>query len=119
MHSAHEQLQRSSSRRGLTLGALILLTAVLRVWVIRHYPEPDTDVQGHLGIATALLGDPLRVAVHWVYPPGYHYFLAALLGLGVTAQGIRLLDCALAAVLPVLVWRYGEGTVDPSASRGR
>jgi len=110
-------LEGSPSRwRGLTLGALILLTAVLRVWVILHYPEPDTDVAGHLGIAAALLHDPLRVAVHWVYPPGYHYYLAALLGIGVTAQGVRLLNCGLSALLPVLVWRYGESTVAPSAS---
>ncbi len=117
MHSTEEDLERSSSRRhGLTLGALVLLFAALRVWAILHYPEPDTDVPGHLGIAAALLEHPLRVDVHWVYPPGYHYFLAGLLALGVTAQGVRLLNCALTALLPLLVWRYGESTVSPSAS---
>ena len=110
-------VERPSPRwRWLTLGAVILLTAVLRVWVIRHYPEPDGDAKGHLGIAAGLLSDPLNVAVHWVWPPGYHYFLAALLAPGVTAQGVRLLNCALAAILPVLVWRYGERTIEPGAS---
>ena len=121
MHLADEALPRAAGRsssrwRWLLLGAVILLTTVLRVWVIRHYPEPDGDAKGHLGIATALLSDPLNVAVHWVWPPGYHYFLAALLAGGVTAQGVRLLDCSLAALLPFLVWHYAERTIDPSAS---
>ena len=98
-------VERPSSRwRWIALGAVILVTAVLRVWVILHHPEPDGDAQGHLGIATALLSDPLNVAVHWVWPPGYHYFLAALLAVGVTAQGVRLLNCALAALLPSSCW---------------
>lgn len=98
------------------LGVVILITTVLRVWVIRHFPEPDNDAKGHLGIAAAVLADPLRVALHWVWPPGYHFFLAGLMKLGFTEPGIRLLDCAGAAVLPILVWRYGERTLDPAAS---
>ena len=110
-------IERSATRwRWLALGAVILVTTVLRVWVIRHFPEPDADAKGHLGIARALLSDPLNVAVHWLWPPGYHYFLAALLAAGVTENGVRLLDCAMAALLPVLLWRYGERTLAPSAS---
>ena len=110
-------IERSSSRwRWLALGAVILATTALRVWVIRHYPEPDADARGHLGIARALLHDPLNIAVHWLWPPGYHYFLAGLFAAGVTAEGVRFLDCALAALLPVLVWRYGERTLAPGAS---
>jgi len=93
-----------------------LITAIGRAWVIGHFPEPDGDAKGHLGIAASLLIDPFRVARHWVWPPGYHYFLAALLRLGMDAQGIRFLNCALAAVLPVVVWRYAESTIAPSAS---
>ena len=84
--------------------------------IAEERPTPDGDAKGHLGIAAALLSDPLNVAAHWVWPPGYHYFLAALLAAGVTAQGVRLLDCALAALLPVLLWSYGERTIEPSAS---
>jgi hypothetical protein len=110
-------IERPPSRwRWLVLGAVILGTMAVRVWVIRHFPEPDSDAKGHLGIAKAVLSDPFNVAVHWLWPPGYHYFLAALLGAGVTAQGVRLLDCALAALLPLLLWRYGERTLSPSAS---
>jgi hypothetical protein len=111
-------LERPSSRwRWIALGAVVLITAGVRVWVIRHYPEPDGDAKGHLGIAAALISDPFNVARHWVWPPGYHYYLAALLRLGLTPEGIRLLDCVLAALLPVLVWCYGERTLDPSATR--
>jgi len=102
--------------RWLALGSIVLFTTAARLWVIRLFPEPDGDAKGHLGIAMALLSDPLRVAVHWVWPPGYHYFLAALLAAGVTAQGVRVLNCLLAALLPFLVWRYGERTLSPSAS---
>ncbi len=106
----------SSTRRWLALGAIVVATTAARFWIIRHFPEPDSDAKGHLGIAHALLSDPLRVALHWVWPPGYHYFLAALLALGVTADGVRVLNCALAGFIPFLVWRYGERTLAPSAS---
>jgi hypothetical protein len=101
----------------LVLGAAVFATAGARVWIIGHYPEPDGDAKGHLGIAAALLTAPFRVGVHWVWPPGYHYFLAALLRLGADAQGVRFLNCALAAVLPVFVWLYAERGAPPSASR--
>jgi hypothetical protein len=108
--------ERPSHWRLLVLLAVSVLAAVMRIWVIRHFPEPDADAKGHFGIAAALLTDPLRVAVHWVWPPGYHYFLALLLAIGVTAGGVRLLNCALAALLPILLWYYGERTLAPSAS---
>jgi hypothetical protein len=115
--SESAQRRLALSWHPVVLGAVILATTVVRVWVIDHRPEPDGDAKGHLGIAHALLSNPLNVAVHWVWPPGYHYLLAGLLALGVTAHGIRLLNCTLAALLPVLVWRYGETTLQPSASR--
>lgn len=92
------------------LAAVVFVTAIGRVWIIRHFPEPDGDAKGHLAIAAALLVHPSSVAVHWVWPPGYHYFLAALLAAGFTAQGVRLLNCALAATLPPLVWGYARHT---------
>ena len=98
--------------RLLTLAAIVSVTAIGRVWIIRHFPEPDGDAKGHLAIAAALLVHPSSVAVHWVWPPGYHYFLAALLAAGFTAQGVRLLNCALAALLPPLVWGYTHRTTD-------
>lgn len=122
VHGADEALPEAQERRLsrwplLVLGAAVLVTAVGRAWIIGHYPEPDGDAKGHLGIAASLLSDPFRVGVHWVWPPGYHYFLAALLGLGMNGQGVRLLNCTLAALLPVLLWGYGARTVAPTASR--
>lgn len=117
--SASEGLPRAWAARSLRLtllGAIVLATAIGRAWVIRHYAEPDGDAKGHLGIASALLKDPFRVGVHWVWPPGYHYFLAGLLGLGVTAQGVRFLNCALAAILPILVWKYAARSTAASES---
>ena len=92
MRAAEQVLERPLDRaspqwRLHAIGAVILLTGLARVWLIRHYPEPDGDAKGHLGIAAALLVHPLNVAIHWVWPPGYHYLLAALLGVGVTANG--------------------------------
>jgi hypothetical protein len=121
MRAAEQSLQRPFDRvwsqwRLQTIGAVILVAGLARLWMIRHYPEPDGDAKGHLGIAAALLVHPLNVAIHWVWPPGYHYLLAALLGVGVTANGVRYVNCALAVLVPLLVWEYGERTLEPSAS---
>jgi hypothetical protein len=98
--------------RTVALALLTLPTLLVRLWLIRHFPEPDTDAAGHLGIARAVLADPTNVAVHWVYLPAYHFVLAGFLLLGLTADGIRLVNCALAALVPVLVLHYVEGTAD-------
>jgi hypothetical protein len=103
--------RHSSQSRLLALGAVCLLTAAVRLWLIRHCPEPDTDVPGHLGIAHAVLADPTNVAIHWVWLPAYHFILAALLTLGFSADGIRVLNCVLASLVPLLVLRYGESTL--------
>jgi hypothetical protein len=98
------------------LAVVVLATTLLRLWVIHRFPEPDGDAKGHLGIAAALLNDPLRVALHWVWPPGYHYVLAGLLALGVTAQGVRTLNCILASVLPFMLLGYARRTLASDAS---
>jgi hypothetical protein len=94
----------------VALALLIIPTFFIRLWLIRHFPEPDTDAPGHLGIARALLSDPTNVAIHWVWLPAYHFVLAACLRAGLSADAIRVLNCALAALLPVLVLLYGEST---------
>jgi hypothetical protein len=96
------------------LAALVLGLAMIRVWVIQHRAEPDADAAGHLGIAAAVLKDPWNVRLHWVYPPGYHFLLAGFYALGGRAEGVRYLNCALAALLPLVVWHYAERTLHPS-----
>jgi hypothetical protein len=91
--------------------ALLIVPAVLvRLWLINHFPEPDTDAPGHLGIARALLTNPTNVALHWVWLPAYHFLLAGLLGLGMTPGSIRVFNCVLASLVPVLIVGYGEAT---------
>ena len=96
--------------RTIALASLIVPAVLARLWLIRHFPEPDADAPGHLGIARALLSDPTNVAIHWVYLPAYHFLLAGFLLLGLSADSIRLVNCALAALVPALVVRYGEST---------
>jgi hypothetical protein len=98
------------SRRALLVLAAVLLPAFLvRLWLIRHFAEPDTDAEGHLGIARALLVNPTNVSLHWVYLPAYHFFLAGLLRLGLAARGIRVVNCVLASLVPVALWRCADG----------
>jgi hypothetical protein len=99
--------------RPFAIACLVVPAVLVRLWLIRNFPEPDTDAAGHLGIARALIADPANVGIHWVYLPAYHFILAALLLVGLDANGIRLVNCALAALVPLLVLRYGRSTADP------
>ncbi len=103
----------SKQWRTIAIACLIVPAFLVRLWLIRNLPEPDTDAPGHLGIARALISDPTNVAIHWVYLPAYHCVLAAFLLLGLSGDGVRVVNCALAALVPLLVLRYGEATADP------
>lgn len=87
---------------------VIFATVVWRLWIIRHFPDPDTDAKGHLGIARAVLQHPMNVSIHWVYLPAYHFVLAALEAFGCSGDAIRVINCALAATVPLLVLGYAE-----------
>lgn len=104
----------SKASRILAVACLIVPALLVRLWLIRNLPEPDADAPGHLGIARALISDPTNVAIHWVYLPAYHFLLAAFLLVGLNADGIRTVNCALAALVPLLVLRYGESAADPT-----
>jgi uncharacterized membrane protein YGL010W len=114
--SVADPSNRFGRQSWIALAVFIVPTLLARLWLIRHFPEPDSDVAGHLGIARALRLDPTNVAIHWVWLPAYHYLLAVLLIAGLSANGIRVLNCALAALVPVLVLRYGESTLDRPTS---
>jgi hypothetical protein len=102
--------------RWWALAFVILVTALVRLWFVHHMPEPDGDAKGHLGIAEGVLADPTNVRLHWVWLPAYHYLLALMLGIGLSANAIRTVNCVLAAAVPVLVLRYGERTAGAGAS---
>ena len=105
--------------RWIALALLLAPLFLARVWIIDHLPDPDTDAAGHLGIAHALLSHPTMVSLHWVYLPAYHYILALLEALGLSATAIRILNAALAALVPVVVLRYGESTAPPTTDASR
>ncbi len=94
----------------LALILVIAATLAWRLWIIRHYPDPDTDANGHLGIAHALLAHPLSVSIHWVYLPAYHFVLAGLEAIGFSGDAVRMLNCVLAATVPILALRYAQRT---------
>ena len=58
----------------------------VRLAVVATTADVDTDAYGHFAIARALLHEPANLSVHWVWLPGYHYLVWALLF--VTAVGL-------------------------------
>ena len=37
--------------RAIALVVVVACAALVRLWLIQHFPEPDADAKGHLGIA--------------------------------------------------------------------
>jgi hypothetical protein len=77
-----------------------------RIAWIAAFADPDADGQGHYRIARALLVEPARLSLHWVWLPGYHYALWALLHLGAGYSAIRLMSAILASLLALLTFVY-------------
>jgi hypothetical protein len=75
----------------------------VRLAVILATPDVETDAYGHFKIARALLDDPANLHVHWVWLPGYHYLVWALLHAGITFGGLRALNACAAAAGPFLL----------------
>jgi len=107
VRDAQVRVERIKTAR-VALVMLIVATVAWRLWIIRHYPDPDTDAKGHLGIARALLAHPFNVSIHWVYLPAYHFVLAALEAVGFSSDAIRMVNCVLAATVPLAVLRYAR-----------
>ena len=77
-----------SSRRvaaaSLALAAAAML--VLRLHVVLYLPDGEADAYGHFGAARALVEDPTNLKVHWVWLPGWHYVLWAMIRCGLSFQ---------------------------------
>ena len=84
-----------ASRFWLVLAGGIALA--VRLAVIWRLPDADTDAYGHFAIGRALVADPTNLVVHWVWLPGYHYLLWALIHLGVGFSGVRVGNALLQA----------------------
>jgi hypothetical protein len=76
----------------------------VRLAVVATTADVDTDAYGHFAIARALLDEPANLAAHWVWLPGYHYFVAALLRLGLGFTGLRALSAVVQAVAPFVLF---------------
>lgn len=111
LSSTRPTAQRSGlSRFGLPGAAVIvnLLAWVARVRAIRLLPEPDPDALAHLEIGQRLLAQPWRLNLHWVWLPGYHYYLYALFSWGTRPEAIRFINAGLSVVLALLLFGYAR-----------
>ena len=103
-------MKRGQLRFGMPIATVVvnLVAWVARVRAIQLLPEPDQDALAHLEIAKRLLAQPLRLDLHWVWLPGYHYYLSALFSLGTRPEAIRLLNAGLAVALSALLFGYAR-----------
>ena len=103
-------VKRGQLRFGIPIAAVVvnLVAWSARIRAILLLPEPDPDALAHLLIAKRLLAQPLRLDLHWVWLPGYHYYLSALFSLGTRPEAIRLLNAGLAVVLSALLFGYAR-----------
>lgn len=76
---------------------------VLRVLWVFAFRDIDSDAYGHFFIATAVKDDPTNLAVHWVWLPLYHFFVAALTYAGVGFRGVRIVNAGVATIAPFLL----------------
>lgn len=87
--------------RALAIAGLAALA--LRLAIILTTADIDTDAYGHFRIARDLLASPTNLAAHWVWLPGYHYLVWALLHLGLTFTGLRVLSALVQTAAPFLL----------------
>src|SRR5258708_38766400 len=76
----------------------------LRLAVIAILPDADFDAYGHFAIARELAKDPTNILVHWVWLPGWHFMLLALLRLHAGFTAARILSALLGALVPLVVY---------------
>jgi hypothetical protein len=86
---------------GALAGAALL---AVRLAIVAATADVDTDAYGHFAIARALLHDPTNLAAHWVWQPGYHYLVWALLHLGIGLTGVRAISAVLQAAGPFVLF---------------
>lgn len=96
------------------LGALVVITVVLglaawRVMYVLRGPDPDSDAYGHHVIARFILESPRDLSVHWVWLPLFHYAQAAGMLVGVTFNGVRLMNVAVSTAVPLLLFVLLQG----------
>jgi hypothetical protein len=107
------------SRRIVGSSAVLgLATVGLAIWraaCVLTGPDIDTDAYAHHMIARAILADPGDLAVHWVWLPLFHYLQVPFVAAGGTMNGVRWVNVALTALLPIVLFRFVRGS---SARKG-
>ena len=112
-------LMTGAERGSRALAVAGLSALALRLAIIVATPDIDTDAYGHFHIARALLADPTNLAAHWVWLPGYHYAVWALLHVGLTFTGLRVLAALVQAAAPLLLFDLVARRGGEDAARSR
>jgi hypothetical protein len=94
------------ARPRVVLGLVGAVMLAARLALIAATADVQTDAYGHFRIARALLRDPLDPHVHWVWLPGWHYAVWALLHLGVGFTGLRVMSALVQAGAPFLLYDF-------------
>ena len=111
-------LSRPVAAWWLVLAAAVMLA--LRLQVVLSLPDGEADAYGHFGAARALVEDPANLKVHWVWLPGWHYVLWAMIHCGMSFQGVRIIVTLLQAFAPPLLYAFvahRPGEPDPGRAR--
>lgn len=90
------------------LGLLSGLFLAARVVYIARVPDLDGDAYAHFAIGRAVLRAPGDLGPHWVWLPGYHFFLALLQRMGAEFVHVRLVNAVLQAVGPLLLFKFAR-----------
>jgi hypothetical protein len=92
----------------LWISLLSGLFLVARVCYILRVPDLDGDAYAHFAIGRAVLRVPRDLGPHWVWLPGYHFFLAGLQKLGARFVHVRILNAVLQTAGPLVLYRFAR-----------
>lgn len=98
--------ERTSEGRTTALLVLAVVAFAIRVAWIVSLPDIDCDAYGHFAAGRAVAHDPSNLDVHWVWLPGYHFFVALWTKLGLGFTALRLFSSTVQVVAPLLLFRW-------------
>ncbi|MGV8017766.1 MAG: hypothetical protein AB2L26_06205 [Ignavibacteria bacterium] len=97
---------KNRNREYVMLGIVVAAVAVWQFVFIYFYPDSDTDAYAHFIIARDLVRNPYNFSLHWVWLPMFHYIDALFVSTGFGMQAVRIMNVAVWAAVPVLVYVY-------------
>jgi hypothetical protein len=81
---------------------------VLRIAYILCVPDFDGDAYAHYEFASRVVHHPGDLTLHWIWLPGFHFFVAGLQILGAGIRGVRITNALLQTVGPILLYRFAR-----------